>query len=161
MSARSAGAAALVAGMVLLLTSLALASEVTRESYREAAEPICKVNTQANERIFKGIRSEVRHNKLKPAALRFDRAAKALKGTVAQLKVLPRPPADVARLKKWLRFIEVEVSLFERAAAKLRAGDKIEAEKMVVKLTGNADRANNVVIGFEFKYCRFEPSRFT
>jgi hypothetical protein len=32
---------------------------------------------------------------------------------------------------------------------------------MVVLLTHTANLANNAVIGFEFEYCRFEPSRFT
>jgi hypothetical protein len=150
-----------VAASVLAASAIAVGAEVTRGSYREAVEPICKTNTQANERIFKGVRAEVRHNELKPAALAFEKAGKALKLTLAQLRVVPRPSADTARLAKWLTFIKVEVSLFERAAAKLRAEDKIEAERMVVKLTGNAERANSVVIGFEFKYCRFEPSRFT
>jgi hypothetical protein len=147
--------------LVLVGAALAASSEVTRASYKESVEPICKLNTQANERIFKGVKAEVRANKLKLAAAQFAKAARALKQTLTQLKAVPQPSADRAKLAKWLAFVKVEASLFERAAAKLRAEDKIEAERMVVKLTGNADRANNVVIGFEFEYCRFEPSRFT
>jgi hypothetical protein len=145
----------------LLFSASADAAEVSRESYREAVEPICKTNTQANERIFKGVRAEVRQNKLKPAALAFEKAAKALSATFAQLRAVPRPAADKAKLSKWLGFVNDEVDGFQAVAAQLRAGKKINAEREVVKLTGNADRANNVVVGFEFQYCRFEPSRFT
>jgi hypothetical protein len=150
-----------LAAMLLAVSAIAAGAEVSRESYREAVEPICKINTQTNERIFKGVRAEVRHNQLKPAALAFEKAAKALKRTLAQLKAVPQPSADKAKLAKWLGFVKAEADRFEAVAAQLRAGKKIAAEREVVKLTGNANRANNVVIGFEFEYCRFEPSRFT
>jgi Asp-tRNA(Asn)/Glu-tRNA(Gln) amidotransferase A subunit family amidase len=145
----------------MLLISLALASEVTRDSYREAVEPICKANTEANERILKGVRAEVRHGEFKTAAAKFTKAAAALKKALAQLRAVRQPNADKAKLAKWLARIKEEAGLFEAVAAKLRAGNKGAAEEKVVRLTHNADLANNVVIGFEFEYCRFEPSRFT
>ena len=154
--------AAIVAVVVLaLLTSLALAAEVTRDSYREAVEPICKANTEANERIFKGVRAMVRQNKLKPAANRFEKAKTALQRALSQLRAVPQPAADTARLAKWLSDVNIEAELFGRVATQLRAGQKSRAEHTVLKLTVNANRANNLVIGFEFTYCRFEPSRFT
>ena len=145
----------------LLLAASAAAAEVTRESYREAVEPICKSNTKANERIFKGVRAEVRHNELRPAARQFAKAAAALKQALAQLRAVPQPSADRARLAKWLGFVKDEAGLFEQTAAKLRAGQKGPAERMVVLLTHTANLANNSVFAFEFEYCRFEPSRFT
>ncbi|MGN6257551.1 MAG: hypothetical protein ACTHN3_07355 [Solirubrobacterales bacterium] len=154
-------ALALLAAALLAAGVPAQAAEVTRESYREEAEPVCKVNTEANGRIFAGVRAEVREGRLKPAARAFVRAAKALQGTVAQLKVLPRPPADVQRLAKWFREVEVEVSLFKDTAARLRAGKKSAAERMVVRLTHQAQIANLLVVAFEFRYCRLEPARFT
>lgn len=163
-----AGRAILAVALVLGLTPLASAAgpasaadEVTRENYRAAVEPICKTNAQANERIFKGVRGKVRRNELKPAAIQFEKAATALKRTLAQLRAVPQPAADKAKLGKWLADVKVEVTLFEAVAAKLRAGNKTAAEEKVVRLTHNADLANNVVIGFEFTHCRFEPSRFT
>jgi hypothetical protein len=162
---RAAAARYLTAAALLLLAVLTVNSargaEVTRASYREAVEPICKSNTQANERILKGVRAEVRHNELKPAAIQFERAAKALGRTLAQLKAVPQPSADQAKLTKWLGKVKEEVGLFAAVAAKLRAGHKAAAEEKVVRLTHNANLANNVVIVFEFQYCRFEPSRFT
>ena len=137
------------------------AAEVTRAGYREAVEPICLASTESNERILAGVRSEVRAGKLQPAAARFSRAARALKKTLRELRAVPGPPADRTRLSRWLQTLSVEASLFERIAARLRAGQKAQAEKLVVKLTSNANRANNQVIAFEFKYCRLEPARFT
>lgn len=161
MAARSAITVALLGAAVMLLTSLALASEVTRDSYREAVEPICKANTQANERILGGVRGEVRHGEFKTAAAKFAKSAAALKKALAQLRAVPQPSADKAKLAKWLARIKEEVGFFEAVASELRAGNKSAAEEKVVRLTNNANLANNLVIGFEFEYCRFEPSRFT
>jgi hypothetical protein len=141
--------------------AIASANEVTRTSYREQTEPICKANTEANERILGGVRSEVRAGRLKPAAAQFAKAASELKKTIGQLRAVPRPPADMARLSRWLGKVSLEAGLFEQVAAKLRAGAKTEAQRVAVKLTSNATKANNVVLAFEFEYCRFEPSRFT
>jgi hypothetical protein len=151
----------LAAIFTLCLASLAAAEEVARDSYREAVEPLCKQNAQANQRIFKGVRKMVRQHQLKNAAARFDRAAKALKQTMTQLDRVPEPPADETRLRKWLADVSVEVSLFERTAAKLRAGDTRAAFLLVSRLTHQANVANSVVIPFEFHYCKLDPSRFT
>lgn len=144
-----------------LAVPLAEATETTRPEYRETVEPICKTNTQANERILKGVKAEVKANKLKPAATQFAKAAAALKGTWRQLKAVPQPVADQARLGKWLGYVKTEADLFQRTAQKLKEGNKIGASAMVIRLTHNANQANNQVIPFEFRYCKFEPSKFT
>jgi hypothetical protein len=134
---------------------------VTRASYREAAEPICQANTAANERILAGVRDMVRRGQLGPAATRFRRAAAALRTASGELAALPRPEADSARLGQWLSDVRLEASLFARIGSLLGAGKKGPAEHLVAKLTANAAKANNVVIPFEFHYCRLEPARFT
>jgi hypothetical protein len=156
-------AALLVTSAALLLAPVlsAGAAEVTRDSYREAAEPICKTDTQANERIFAGVKSEVRAGRLKLAAAQFTKAAQALKSAVAELRTLLPPPADTARLQRWLGKVSVEAGLFERVATELSAGDKAGPQRLVVKLSTQANAANNVVIPFEFQYCKLNPSRFT
>ncbi len=156
--------ACLLAALTLLGTlavAVAQGAEVTRDSYREAAEPICQSNTQANERILAGVRTMVKQGKLAPAASRFTRAAAALEKAIGELKVLSRPPADTARLSKWLGDVEVEAGLFGQIGTLLKAGKKSPAERMVAKLESNASKANDVVIPFEFHYCRLEPARFT
>jgi hypothetical protein len=154
-------AALCAAALFASVTSAAFAAEVTRESYREAVEPICKTDTQANERILAGVKSEVRAGKLKPAAVRFAEAAGALRAAIGELQRVSAPAADAARLSKWLGKVFNEAGYFEAVAAKLRKGNKAAAEKLVVKLTNEANAANDVVIPFQFTYCRLEPSRFT
>lgn len=137
-----------------------LAAEATREDYVKAVEPICKENTEANEKILKGVRAEVKAGKLDAAARKFAAAARALKRTRAQLLQVPQPPADAARLTKWLGYVKTEVVLFESISRKLAKGEETAAQKMVVRLISNARQANNQVLDFEFRYCRFQPSKF-
>jgi hypothetical protein len=159
--ARRSLAALCGAALLAPLVTPALAAEPTRTTYREAVEPICRANTQANERILAGVKGEVRAGKLKPAAARFSRVARALKATVGELRAVPPPAADASRLSRWLAQVSTEASLFEQIAAGLRAGEKAQAERIVTKLTTNANQANNMVLPFEFEYCRLEPLRFT
>lgn len=147
--------------LALAGASLAMAEEVTRDTYKAAVEPICKTNTQANEKILKGVRAEVKAGKLKQAGAQFAKAASALNSAYAQLKAVPQPPADTAKLGKWLAYVKTEAKLFSEAASALKANDKTKAQTIVVKLTHNANLANNQVISFGFRYCKLEPSKFT
>lgn len=151
----SLAAAAVLAGAVP-----SSAAETTRDGYVDAVEPICKANTEANEKILKGVRAKVKSGQLDAAAKQFSAAAKALKRTRAQLLQVPKPTADAAVLTKWLGYVKTEVELFEAIGRKLGKGEKTSAQKMVVRLISNARQANNQVISFEFRYCRFEPSKF-
>lgn len=156
---RALGAIALL--VLLLGAQAALGAEQTRESYTAQVEPICKVNSEASARILKGVKGEVKAGKLKVAAGQFAQAAKALKKTLTQLKAVPQPTADKAKLTKWLGYINEEVQLFESTAAKLKAGNKAAAQSMAVRLTQSANLANNQVLAFEFRYCHVNPSQFT
>jgi hypothetical protein len=150
----------LVAGLALLGAVPSVAAEETRESYKEAVEPICKANTEANEKILKGVRAKVKAGKLDAASKQFLAAARALKRTRAQLLAVPKPAADATRLTKWLGYVKTEVQLFEAVGRKLANDEATAAQKMVVRLISNAKRANNLVLEFEFRYCRFQPSKF-
>lgn len=149
-----------VAVVALLGTVPSLAAEATPESYKEAVEPICKANTEANEKILKGVRAKVKAGKLDAAARQFAGAARALKRTRAQLLQVQQPPADAARLTKWLGYVKTEVQLFEAVSRKLANDEATAAQKMVVRLISNARQANNQVLDFEFRYCKFQPSKF-
>jgi hypothetical protein len=152
---------AFVLAFALLAAPFAQATEVTRESYKEAVEPICKTNVQANERILKNVRANVKADKLKLAASQFTKAAEALHKAIPKLKAVPQPPADQANLAKWLKYIQEEEGFFTKIAQKLKAGDKNGATAMQIRLSHTANQANNVVLPFEFKYCRVEPSKFS
>ena len=145
----------------MLAAPFAQATEVTRESYKAAVEPICKTNVQANERILKNVRGNVKAGKLTLAASQFTKAATALHKAIGKLKAVPQPTADQAKLAKWLKYIEEEENFFKQIAKKLKAGDKNGATAMQIRLSHTANQANNQVLAFEFKYCRVEPSKFS
>jgi hypothetical protein len=152
----------LIASLAFLsAVSLAFAGATERAEYKEKVEPICQQNTQANEKILKNVKKEVKQDKLRPAALAFSKAARALKGTLAQLQEVHQPEAESSTLTSWLREVRTEVGLFETVSKKLKAGNKNTAEKTVIHLEHNAQLANNIVLSFEFHYCHFETSRFT
>ncbi|HEV7563672.1 MAG TPA: hypothetical protein VGO24_09245 [Solirubrobacterales bacterium] len=159
MGIKSMALGGLVAAL-LLGAPFASGAEQTRESYTAQVEPICKSNTEASGRILKGVKGIVRAGKLTVAGAKFTKAAQALKKTLNQLRAVPPPTADKARLEKWLGYIKEEVELLERTAQKLKAGNKTGAQEMAVRLTYTANRANNQVLSFEFKYCRANPSQF-
>jgi hypothetical protein len=145
----------------LAIASLAAAAEVDRAEYKAQVEPICKTNSQANDQILKPVRKLVKQGKLKQAASRFNQASAALKKTLTQLKAVPQPTADEARLAKWLGYVKTEADLFSKAAKKLKAGQKGAAQSVVNKLTSTANQANATVLSFEFHFCRLEPSKYT
>jgi hypothetical protein len=156
----------LVAAVAVLVCAIVAAAAVaadnpTRDEYEATVEPICKANGKANERILDGVRKLVREGKLKPAGGKFAKAATALRQTRRELLAVPQPSADKARLARWLGYVKTEAEMFDRAATKLKQEDKRGASQMVTKLLQTANRANSEVLSFEFKYCRFEPSRYT
>jgi hypothetical protein len=143
------------------LAPTALAAAITRPEYKAMVEPICKTNSDANDRILKGVRKEVKNNKLKTAGAKFIKASNALKKTHTQLLGVPQPDADEAKLAKWLGYVKKEADLFKSAGNALKAGNKSKAQKFVNQLTTNANQANAQVLAFNFRYCRFEPSKYT
>lgn len=152
-----------VAICALLLTAPAAfaAEEPTRAEYKADVEPICKVNTKANENILAGVEGKVKQGKLKQAGRQFTRAATALKGTLRQLKTVPKPPADEARLTEWLQRVEKQQALLKEIGQALIAENRRKAETLSVKLVSGARNTNAIVVSFGFNYCRFETSDFT
>jgi hypothetical protein len=150
----------LAAFAVLFATVPAFGAEVTPDEYKAQVEPICKANTQANEKILKGVRENVKKGKLSKASKQLFAAAKALKKTRLELLRVPTPSADAARLTKWLAGVKTEIDLLEAAGRKLANGEKNGASKMVIRLKTNATKTNNLVLGYEFRYCKFEPQKF-
>jgi len=161
---KGAGCSLRIAVVILTLTllgaSLATAAETTEAEYVGRVEPICELNAKANERILSAVRGEVKRGELKSAAAHFTKAAAALRKALAELRAVPQPTADQARLTKWLGYVDTEAELFAEVAKELRAGNKSAAQSLAVRLNNNATLANNTVLDFDFRYCRFEPSRF-
>jgi hypothetical protein len=152
--------AALVAALAVAVP-LATAAELTRDEYVARVEPICKNNTEANSRIFKGVKDEVKADELQKAAQRFKRATSAFDKTIKQIKAVPQPTTDEARLTKWIGYLETESSFLQKIGKALEAGDKFKAQAYSVKLNRNSTLANDTVFSFRFHYCRINPSRFS
>lgn len=158
---RVRGAVALVALLATaLFATAAPAAEVSRSEYVQSAEPICKANTEANRKIFKGAPQEVKAGKLKAASSHFARAKRALAKTLRQLSALPQPEQDEAKLRKWLSYLAAERDLLGRIGKALAHKDKAGAQELSVRLNRNSNLANNTVLAFGFKWCRIDPSRF-
>ncbi len=139
----------------------ATSPEQTRESYVTAVEPICKKNTKANEQILDGVRKKIQQGKLRVAAGQFAKASTAFGKAVKQIKAVPQPVADAAKLGKWLTALEKETKLLSDIGNALKAGNKSRAQSLSVQLTHNSNVANNQVLGFEFDYCLIDSSRFS
>ena len=147
---------------VLAATALAVTSpDQTREGYTAQVEPICKTNTKANERILAGAEKKVKQGKLNIAAGQFTRAATAFGKAVQQIKQVPQPVADKAKLARWTGALEDETKLLSEIGKALKAGNKTRAQTLSVKLTHNGNVANNAALGFEFDYCLIDSSRFS
>ena len=160
----------LIAGMLAALLAVAALApgaiaatspEQTRESYVAKVEPICKTNTKSNEAILNGVRKKIQKGQLKVAAGQFSKASTAFSKAVTQLKAVPQPVADKAKLEKWLGLLDDETKLLGEISKALKTEQKTKAQSLSVKLTHNGNLANNAVLGFEFDYCLIDSSRFS
>jgi hypothetical protein len=150
-----------VAALVAVAAFAATSPDQTRESYVAQAEPICKKNTKSNEQILDGVRGKIKKGQLNVAAGQFTKASTAFGKAVTQLKAVPQPVADAAKLAKWLGYLGDEKKLLGEIGKALKAGKKSQAQTLSVKLTHNGNLANNAVLGFEFDYCLIDSSKFS
>lgn len=158
----AAVAAALALTALIATAAFAATSpDQTRESYVTQVEPICKQNTKANEQILAGVRNKIKQGKLAVAAGQFAKASTAFGKAVTQLRAVLQPPADAAKLNKWLTYLDKEKKLLGEIGKALKAGKKTRAQSLSVQLTHNGNIANNQVLGFEFDYCLIDSSRFS
>jgi hypothetical protein len=153
------GLALAVALLVAVPVALA-AEEPTRDEYVETVEPICKKNSEANSRILKGVKDQVKKDELVPAGQRFIRASTALGKTVTQIAAVPQPSEDAAKLTKWIGYLRKEKTYLQQIGGALKGKDKYHAQKLAVELNKNNNKANNTVISFGFDECRIDSSRF-
>jgi hypothetical protein len=144
-----------------LLAAGAVGAEQTRESYVAQVEPICKKSTQSLESALRGVQAKIKQNKLKAAATQFNAAAAAFEKGTKQLRAVPQPSADAAKLNKWLKQLETGTQLLRNISKALKAEEKGKAQNYIVRLSHNSTVANNIVLGFEFDNCLVDSSRFS
>ena len=145
----------------LCAVGIAAAEEVSQEVYVAQVEPICHKNSTENEKILKNVKTDVKKGKLKLAAAALAKAAAALGKTYAELQAVSQPAASEATLAKWLGYVKKEQSLLSSTGKALKANEKSKASHDETQLNHYANLANSTVFSFHFKYCRFEPSKYT
>lgn len=148
-------------GAMLLLGGVAAAAEApTRDQYVSQLEAVCKPDAEATEQGMKGVRDDVRAERLTVAAGKFAKATTIFGTTVRTISAVPRPPADAARLGKWFGYLKSQDGYLKQITAQLRAGRAIKAQRLTARFIHNGNLANNVVLPFGFDYCSFKFSRY-
>lgn len=156
-----AGAAALAAALVLGTAAIAQeAAAPTRAEYVARLESICKPRALATKRAVRGMRADLRAERLAVAAAKFSRASQLFSDTVRKIKPVPRPPADRATLDRWFQYLAAEEENLRRIVVVLRANRPVAFQHASARFVKSGNRANNVVFAFDFNYCFFKLSRF-
>jgi hypothetical protein len=144
----------------LLAAPAAAAEAPTRDDYVAQLEAICKPDALATQRAMKGVKKDVRAERLAVAAKKFAEADVIYSGTINRIAAVSRPEADAAKLGKWFTYLKRQVSYLGQITAKLRQDDPIQAQRLTARFIHNGNLANNVVLAFGFNYCSFKFSRY-
>jgi hypothetical protein len=155
--------AALCAALICALTltaGVSAAADVSRPDYVAKLEQICKPRSEATQRAVRGMRSDVRSERLRVAATKFSKAKRIFAHTVSSISTVQRPAADRAILARWFAALGRETVYLGRTAAALRAEDVARFQRVSAQFIHEGNKANNVVVSFGFNYCDFKPSRF-
>ena len=144
----------------VLCASAGAAVAPDRAEYVSRLESICKPGVETTQQTVKGVRSDIRAERLAVAAGKLGRAARIFDGTVGKISAVPRPPQDASHLAKWFGYLKLQESYLGRAATALRAEKIPSYQHNAVLFVHNGNLANDVVIAYGFNYCRFKFSRF-
>jgi hypothetical protein len=110
---------------------------------------------------MKGVRDDVRDPaRISIAARKFGKAARIFGGTIATIARVPRPAADLGRLKEWFVYLNRQEDYLVQIAAQLRHDHTIKAQRLTARFIHNGNLANNVTLAFGFYYCSFKFSRY-
>jgi hypothetical protein len=151
-----------VASLAAVVLSASAGAEALpdRAEYVSRLESICKPGVESTQRAVRGVRSDIRAERLAVAAGKLGRATRIFGGTVRELTTVPRPPLDATQLAKWFGYLRLQESYLAKAAAALRTQRIVQYQHHAVRFVHNGNLANDVVIAFGFDYCRFKFSRF-
>jgi len=144
-----------------LTATPALALEApTRPAYVDQLEAVCKPDAEATQRAMKGVRADVRAERLTRAAEKFGAAASIFGATVKEIAAVPRPEADRAKLGKWFTYLRRQESYLTQITDQFAADHPISAQRLTARFIHNGNLANNAVLAFGFNFCSFKFSRF-
>lgn len=151
-------------GLALLLSCLVAAAwgaeAPTRAEYVTRLEAICKPDSEATERVMKGVRADVSAGRTAVAARKFGKGARIFGGTVRAMEPVSRPLADLMRLRQWFVYLNRQESYLTQVTAQLEAGHTIKAQRAIARFIHNGNLANDTVLSFGFDYCDFRFSRY-
>jgi hypothetical protein len=150
----------LTAAMVGLGSREVGAESPPRGEYVSTLEEICKPGVEATQRAMRGVRDDIRAERDSVAAGKFRRGTRIFADTLGKISPIPRPPADLAKLKKWFAYLEAQESYLRAITEHLAAGRAIKAQRSTARFIHNGNLANNAVLAFGFNYCSFRFSRF-
>ena len=150
-----------VLGVLVLVgvTTVARAGDISREQYVARVEPICKSAVDRSQPILKVAKRDLRRNRVRAAGAEYLEAAAIIRGSGERVEPISKPAADAATLTKWLRKLRQEDQLLERTGHELMKEHRAKAEGYLVRFIHAGNLANNVVFGFGFDYCLFDVSR--
>ncbi len=149
-----------VLGLTVGVAIASAAEEPSRTEYVARLEKICKPRSDATERAVHGVRADVKAERFAVAAAKFARGRRIFTATVDSISTVPRPPADVATLKRWFTALGKEEVYLGQIVKTLRANDVAGFERVSAKFIHEGNAANNAVVSFGFNYCDFKPTRF-
>jgi hypothetical protein len=153
--------AAAIAATLAISGTAAGAEAMSRDQYVPQLEAICKPGAEATRRAMEGVRDDVRDpDRIPIAARKFDTAANTFGSTIAEIAKVPRPAADLSRLKEWFTYLNRQEEYLVRIAAQLRHDHTIKAQRLTARFIHNGNLANNVTLAFGFYYCSFKFSRY-
>lgn len=130
----------------------------TRSDYVARVEPICKRAADANRGLLRGVNELISRGELRRASPRFSRAATALGQARRRIAGVPRPPADLPRLTRWLELLREQGALLEEMATALQQQRRPVVQELAQRLLRGSKRINNTVVGFDFEHCRLNPA---
>jgi hypothetical protein len=151
---------ALSLAAIVLVASAGAAGLPEHDEYVTRLESICKPGVEATQRAVRGVRSDIRAERLQVAAAKLASARRIFDGTVRRISAVPRPPADAKQLAKWFRYLGQQESYLASSAAALHDERIVAYQHSSVRFVHTGNLANDVVIAFGFNYCEFKFSRF-
>jgi len=160
MGGTGTGSIALGLAVLAIAAPSAAAEAPTRPEYVARLKRICAPGSKATQRAVRGVRADVRGERLGRAATKFSRAKRIFASTVRSISTVPRPQADRGVLARWFAGLRREKTYLGRIAASLRASNVARFQRVSARFIHQGNRANNVVVSFGFNFCSFKPSRF-
>lgn len=158
---RSIAIAVVTSVVLMAAAAIAPAAEApTRDEYVDQLEKVCKPDQLAIQRTMKGSRADIQRERFQAAARKFGKASSIFDSTIRDIKPVPRPAADTARLTKWFTYLTSQQTYMHQIVAQLGRENAIKAQRLTARFIHVGNVANRVVLAFGFNWCTFKFSRY-